>query len=149
MLEQAARDFQITCDAENMHQHQIQMENAAREAENLYQIHINSLPLGRRPYLEPVQVSSLGQMDVVCQHCHALHFDGEKLSKSTRSNKLFGQCCLQGQIQLPPISEPPNTLKSLLWGTSLYSKTFTKDIRQYNAAFAFTSMDVKIDQSVT
>src|SRR5882762_9902254 len=41
-------------------------------------------------------------MNVECQHCHALHWDAEKLKASTLNNKRFGQCCLQGQVDLPP-----------------------------------------------
>ena len=88
-------------------------------------------------------------MNVECQHCHALHWDAEKLQASTLNNKRFGQCCLQGQVDLPPFPPPPPTLKSLLCGTSPFSDTFRKNIRQYNAAFAFTSVGVKINHSVT
>jgi len=60
------------------------------------------LPPARAPYQEPLQRHSLGPMNVECQHCHALHFDCEKLSKSTRAVPKFGSCCLEGQIKLPP-----------------------------------------------
>src|SRR3954466_8433160 len=88
-------------------------------------------------------------MNVDCRKCHALHFDSEKLSKSTCNNLLFGSCCLQGQVQLPPIPEPPAALRNLLWGLHPLSGEFKKNIRQYNNAFAFTSLGVKIDRSVT
>ena len=105
--------------------------------------------MGRRPYNDPTDRHSLGLMNIQCSHCHALHFDSEKLTASTKNNKKFGGCCLQGQINLPPFSDPPMTLRNLLCGVSPLSKTFKKDIRQYNAAFAFTSLGVKIDSSVT
>jgi hypothetical protein len=41
------------------------------------------LPPACAPYQEPLQRHSLGPMNVECQHCHALHFDCEKLTKST------------------------------------------------------------------
>ena len=41
------------------------------------------LPPGGRPYHEPIEKNNLGAMSMECQHCHALHFDCEKLSKST------------------------------------------------------------------
>ena len=41
------------------------------------------LPPGGRVYAEPIQIHYLGPMDVQCPECHALHFDCEKLSKST------------------------------------------------------------------
>jgi hypothetical protein len=51
-----------------------------------------------------------------------------------------------GSGQSPCLS---STLKNLLTGVSPHSDTFRKHIRQYNAAFAFTSVGVKIDHSVT
>ena len=111
-----------------------------------------TLPKGRRPYHEPQrgpERHNLGPMNVECSHCHALHFDSEKLSSSTRANKKFGSCCLQGQIQLPAFREPPRTLRDLLCGISPHSNSFKKNIRQYNAAFAFASLGVKVDHAVT
>ena len=87
----------------------------------------------------------LGPMNIECQHCHALHFDSEKLTASTRNNKKFGSCCLQGQVKLPDFPAAPRLLNDLLCGISPWSDTFRKNIRQYNAAFAFTSLGVKID----
>jgi hypothetical protein len=88
-------------------------------------------------------------MNVECQYCRALHFDAEKLTSSTRNDKKFGMCCLQGQVQLPLLPEPPATLRDLLCGRSALSPHFHKHIRQYNSALAFTSLGVKIDHSVT
>jgi hypothetical protein len=56
------------------------------------------LPPACAPYQEPLHRHSLGPMNVQCCHCNALHFDCEKLSKSTRAEAKFGSCCLQGQI---------------------------------------------------
>jgi hypothetical protein len=64
-----------------------------------------NLPPGRKAYQEPVASHSLGAMDVQCWHCQALHLDAEKLAAFTHNNKKFGQCCLQGRINLRgPIS---------------------------------------------
>jgi len=88
------------------------------------------VPRGRQPYSEqnPVQRHSLGKMDVECNHCHALHFDSERLAASSRRNPRFGSCCLQGQIQLLPLPEPPRVLKELLSGSHLLSADFKKNI---------------------
>lgn len=107
------------------------------------------LPTARKAFVDPANRHSLGPMNIECQHCRALHFDGEKLSDSTRNNKKFGLCCLQGQIKLDLLPEPPQTLRDLLYGRSLLSPKFRNDIRSYNAAFAFTSVGVKVDESVT
>ena len=58
-------------------------------------------------------------------------------------------CCLSGQINLPPLPLAPRELRWLFDGTDPHSLEFKTNICQYNAAFAFTSLGVKIDQSVT
>ena len=89
------------------------------------------LPPGCAPYQEPLQRYSLGPMNVQYPHCHALHFDCEKLSKSTWAVPKFGSCCLQERIQLPPFHPAPATLQDLLCGRSSFAKEFKKNIRQY------------------
>ena len=120
-----------------------------REQQREEREHLSHLPKACLPYQEPATRHSVGAMDIECQHCKALHYKGEALSKSTRNIKYFGLCCLQGQISLPILAEPPFTLRNLLGGQSPYSAEFHHDIRGYNAALAFTSLGVKIDHSVT
>ena len=88
-------------------------------------------------------------MNIECPQCHALHFISEKLSSSTRNQLKFGMCCLTGQINLPPFPPAPRELADLFDGTNPHSLEFKTNICQYNAAFAFTSLGVKVDQSVT
>ena len=57
-------------------------------------------------------------------------------------------CCLQGQVRLTELKHPPIELWNLFSGSHQLSAQFKKDIRQYNAAFAFTSLGAKIDTSV-
>ena len=90
-----------------------------QEVEHVQQVVANNqalraLPVACHPYQEPAARNSLGPMDVECPHCHALHFKCEKLTNSSVVNPKFGICCLQGQIQLPPISQPPPLLHKLL-----------------------------------
>ena len=99
------------------------------------------LPPGGRPYREPIAKNDLGAMGVECQHCHALHFDCEKLSKSTRNNIVFGMCCLEGLVQLPPLPQWPVTLRNLF-----RDHHFREHIRQYNSSLAFTSLGVEFDR---
>jgi len=102
------------------HENQIRREEEARQTREqevnqrshnaANRVPQQTLPKGRRTYHEPPggpERHNLGPMNVECNHCHALHFDFEKLSTSTRANKRFGGCCLQGQIRLPPFREPP------------------------------------------
>ena len=88
-------------------------------------------------------------LTVICPHCHALHFDCEKLTSSRVNYPKFGMCCLLGQIQLPPLQLLTGILHNYLTGDDYSSREFHNNIRQYNAAFAMTSVGVKIDNSVT
>jgi len=58
-------------------------------------------------------------------------------------------CYLQEQIQLPPFQPLTRILHNYLTGDDYSSREFHNNIRQYNAAFAMTSVGVKIDNSVT
>ncbi|KIM87861.1 hypothetical protein PILCRDRAFT_3586, partial [Piloderma croceum F 1598] len=107
-----------------------------------------AIPKGCRPYQEPAHRHSLGTMDVKCPDCHALHFMSERLTNSSNSNPKFGICCLQGQIQLPPLSEPPHLLHKLLTSSAPRARKFREGIRQYNSAFAFTSVAVNMDHTI-
>jgi hypothetical protein len=147
-FEHEAAEFEIRRNAENFHRRQ-QVINDQDLDPLPPQPRGQGLPIGCRLYSDPSDRHSLGPMNIHCSHCHALHFDSEKLTSSTRNNKKFGGCCLQGQVKLPAFPDPPVTLRNLLCGVSPQSKTFKKEIRQYNAAFAFTSLGVKIDSSVT
>jgi hypothetical protein len=101
------------------------------------------VPPGGRPYVEPIQVYSLGPMDTQCSHCHALHFISEKLSNSSLCNPHFGMCCLQGQVRFPDIQSWPRVLQDLFDDLQDH-REFKKRIRQYNNAMAFTSVDVEM-----
>jgi len=61
----------------------------------------------------------------------------------------FGICCLQGQIQLPLFQPLTGILHNYLTRDDHSSREFHNNIQQYNAAFAMTSVGVKIDNSVT
>jgi len=88
-------------------------------------------------------------LTVFCPYCHALHFDCEKLTSSWVNHPKFGMCYLQGQIQLPSLQPLTGILHNYLTGDDYSSREFHNNIRQYNAAFAMTSVGVKIDNSVT
>ena len=100
------------------------------------------LPPGGRVYAEPIQIHYLGPMNIQCPECRALHFDCEKLSKSTRARKRFGICCLEGKVQLPALPQWPQELQRLYEN----NRDFVHNIRQYNNTFAFTSLGVEVDR---
>ena len=104
------------------------------------------IPLGGRPYREPIQIHSLGPMNIQCPHCHALHFISEKLSNSSLRNPRFGMCCLQGQVNLPPIQQWPRVLQDL-FDDPQDQREFRKKIRQYNNALAFTSVGADLENN--
>src|SRR5713101_982007 len=61
---------------------------------------------------------------------------------------IFGMCCLQGQVQLPPLAHPLPTLTTLFKGSTPLAKRFRKSICQFNFAFAFTSVAAKVNDAV-
>lgn len=82
-------------------------------------------------------VVRIGLMDVVCNYCNAMKFKGET----------NGFCCLQGKIVLPPLSDPPEPLKSLLLGETADSRHFLKKIQIYNGSFQMTSFGANLVHS--
>lgn len=93
--------------------------------------------------LRQLAIHNMGQMNVICPFCQALHWDCERLSNSSKTHPKFGTCCLSGKIILPTQPSPPQELKILFSGNTEESKNFLQHIREYNAAFAFTSLGVK------
>lgn len=87
----------------------------------------------------------LGKMDKECTFCKAYHFIDERLSNTSVNHPLFGKCCKQGQLSLPPLTPLPPELKVLYDGNDILSKSFQNHIREYNNTFAFTSLGVDMD----
>ena len=87
----------------------------------------------------------LGNMDVECPHCSALHWMDEKLSHSSQNTPRFGTCCLQGKVRLPLLETPPPVIQDLYDGDDDRSKSFRRYTREYNACNAFTSLGTKFD----
>ncbi|XP_056848336.1 uncharacterized protein LOC130511115 [Raphanus sativus] len=74
---------------------------------------------------------------------------GERLNKRRNAkNPTFSLCCMQGQVQLPLLKEPPSVLKQLIEGDDSESKHFQKNMRPYNMIFSFTSLGGKVERSV-
>ena len=63
-------------------------------------------------------------------------------------NPTFSLCCMQGQVQLPLLKQPPEVLQNLLNRDDKLSKHFQRNTRAYNMVFSFTSLGLKIDRSV-
>ena len=107
-------------------------------------------PPAGQPFLENnIHYLNLGILTVICPHCHALHLDCEKLTFSKVNHPKFGMCCLQKQVQLPLFQPLTGILHNYLTGDNYPSREFCNNIQQYNAAFAMTSVGVRINNSVT
>ena len=68
------------------------------------------------------------KMNVICQHCRALNFKG----------KMAGLYCSNGKVDFLLLPVLPESLQSLLSGTSADSKHFLKFILTYNSCFQMT-----------
>lgn len=90
----------------------------------------------------------LGLMNIHCPYCDALHWLDERVSSSRVGHPEFQMCCGHGKIKLPPLRSPPAPLYDLFTDDTHEAKDFRSNIVQYNAAFAFTSLGVKVDQSL-
>lgn len=87
-------------------------------------------------------------MDVLCPHCDALHWIGERLARSSHCNPSFGTCCNQGKVCIPQLADPPQALWDLFTSNDAQCKEFREHVRQYNMALAFTSLGVQEDTRV-
>ncbi|PHZ16974.1 uncharacterized protein RHIMIDRAFT_243111 [Rhizopus microsporus ATCC 52813] len=59
-------------------------------------------------------------------------------------NPSWESCCKQGSVQLQLLPDPPEYLKDLLERTDTQDRHFKDNLRQCNAAFAFTSLGCDI-----
>jgi hypothetical protein len=100
-----------------------------------------------RLYQEPAQCHDLGPMDQICLHCQALHWKAKETCHIDLGTG-YGSCCNHGMVCLPPLPLPPPALRALLDGSDPKSQHFLENIQKYNAALAFTSLGVKVDQNV-
>ncbi|KAF9780646.1 hypothetical protein BJ322DRAFT_1011832, partial [Thelephora terrestris] len=69
-------------------------------------------------------------------------------SGSSDSHPLFSMCCGNANIRLPAIAPPPPQLLYFFIESTPEAQRFLDNIRQYNAALAFTSLGVKVDNTV-
>ena len=67
------------------------------------------------------------------------------LRSSTLRTPRFGTCCSEGDTILMKIVDPPDPLYRLLTSADPEAVQFRRNIHQYNAAFAFTSLGVELD----
>ncbi len=97
------------------------------------------------PILEPAPVR-LSSMTVPCPFCSALRFIEERRTISSKTNPVFGSCCLSGKISLPVSVPPPEPLRALLDDLTPQAKEFRNHARAYNAALQMASSGIKVDE---
>ena len=89
---------------------------------------------------DAVSEHTVGNMEHICGKC-ALMFQDEQHKNIKKNQKMsYLLCCSYGSVQVPPVSEPPALLRTLLSGNSSTSCHFIQNIRAYNSAFAFALM---------
>ena len=81
-----------------------------------------------------LNVTDIGDMNRVCQHCNALTFPNERK----------GLCCNNGKVSMPPLPSAPDALLQLYSGSHSLSQHFLKNIQQFNGLFKFTSFGANI-----
>jgi len=67
-------------------------------------------------------------LTVICPYCYAFYFDYEKLASSWMNLPKFDMCCLQEQIQLPPLQPLTGILHNYLTGDDYPSREFHNNI---------------------
>jgi len=120
-----------------------------RELQQVVKSRVNHIPKALQTSHSNLLCHDLGPRNIVCPECEAFHFKGEMLKSSTLRTPRFGMCCSEGDKILTRIVDPPEPLYRLLTSTELDAVLFRRNIRQYNAAFAFTSLGVKLDDRLT
>ncbi|KAL7154894.1 hypothetical protein ABFS83_03G034600 [Erythranthe nasuta] len=60
----------------------------------------------------------------------------------------FSLCCSQGKIQLPFLTNCPQTLQNLYFKRDARSNFFWENIRSFNMMFSFTSLGGRIDTTI-
>ncbi|ORE00847.1 hypothetical protein BCV72DRAFT_283125, partial [Rhizopus microsporus var. microsporus] len=103
-----------------------------------------TIPTAYISQLSRLRPLDLGRMDKECSHCHALRWIDERQETSSMRNPSWESCCKQGPVQLQLLPDPPEYLKDLLERTDTQGSHFKDNLRQYNAAFAFTSLGCDI-----
>jgi hypothetical protein len=97
------------------------------------------LAIARLPFDPAWEVHALGDMNIQCPSCHALHWKAEALTSSTINNPLFGMCCYQGKISLPELHHIPQALYNFFTVNDPISKEFHSCVLFYNNSLAMTS----------
>ena len=86
-------------------------------------------------------------MNHECQYCAAYHFIDE--TSGLAQQEEFEICCKKGDVTLQPLKAPPSYLRSLYQDQDPRGREFRQNIRRYNSALAFTSLNYNKDTRVS
>lgn len=106
---------------------------------------MNRLPIYNAATSTNIQYHSLGQFQIACVHCGALHFPEENVFNRLNTNS-FSDCFLHGRIAMDP-PQLSNELVRLFLKRHLYSDQFHKKIRNINSSFALSSFNGEDDRT--
>ena len=105
-------------------------------------------PIARQPFDPAWEVHSLGEMNIQCSFCHALHWMAERLASSSDGNPKFGMCCYQGKVELPKLQAAPPELLDLFIRQEADTSAFRQNILFYNNSLAMTFVGKTTDRSI-
>lgn len=109
----------------------------------------NAKKVGLRIDLLPAVIRhDLGRMVFECTYCKAMMWMDEKLERSSKIHPQFQMCCGKGKYVVQRYSPTPYVITQLLINHGGRSEEFKNNIRAYNSSLSFTSMGVKLDESV-
>ena len=79
----------------------------------------------------------LGQMNIPCSSCGALHWEAERTGRKSTN---FTMCCEKGKVTLPPLRDPPADLYAMFADQKdPMHEEMGKNALKYNASFSTAS----------
>lgn len=99
-------------------------------------------------YVE-VERNNVGEMSVECTECGAYMWMMERKTRSSDINPKFQLCCADSRAISVPLRPVPEVLAALLCGNSEECEEFRTNIRTFNSALSFTSMNAELDHQYT
>ncbi|CAN6933262.1 unnamed protein product [Brassica oleracea] len=141
-------ESEVDSETENYDDHNVKKTEAERKHSVLSRMEalLQMAFTGRNSCAKQTSCKELGYIDdgdptYTCSNCGAIMWFVERINKSQKTRKpIFSLCCMQGQVQLPLLKEPPEIITRLLTGDDPLSKHFQKNTRPYNMVFSFTSI---------
>ncbi|GAN11725.1 conserved hypothetical protein [Mucor ambiguus] len=108
---------------------------------------VSYLNIARDPALPKLQRNNVGSMDVIiCSSCRAHMWMSERKSNTSMATPVFQAYCATGQAILRQLAPLPEQIVNLLKNNDSESKQFKENIRSYNSALSFASMNADLDR---